>query len=137
MNGRRNIFTLGLSPPRKLRLWLLLSDSAAETSFFSCFVSLAKNTKLYMVWQKNFRNIRWAFGGGGASPRTSQHGLCPWTPLACISTPNMVGHDICRHNYAVERRQVVGFCGQPHYCYQPYYPAARFRSSISLVKHGL
>ena len=64
---------------------------------------------------------------------------CLWasTSTACISTPNMVRHDICRHNYAVERRQVVGFCGQPHYCYQPYYPAARFRSSISLVKHGL
>ena len=27
----------------------------------------------------------------------------------------MVRHDICRHNYAVERRLVVGFCGQLHY----------------------
>jgi len=25
----------------------------------------------------------------------------------------MVRHDICRHNYAVERGLVAGFCGQP------------------------
>jgi len=31
----------------------------------------------------------------------------------------MVRHDNCRHNYAEERGLVVGFCGQPHYCYRP------------------
>ena len=36
-----------------------------------------------------------------------------------ISTPSMVRHDICWHNYAVERGLVVGFCAQPHYCYRP------------------
>jgi len=46
---------------------------------------------------------------------------------------NMVRHDICRHNYAVERRLVVGFRGQPHYCYRPYYPTARCRSSSSYM----
>jgi len=28
---------------------------------------------------------------------------------------------------------VVGFCGQPHYCYRPYYPTARFRSPSSYM----
>jgi len=61
---------------------------------------------------------------------------CLWasTSTYCISMPNMVRRDICRHNYAVERRLFVVFCGQPHYCYRPYYPTARFRS---LVIHGL
>ena len=40
-------------------------------------------------------------------------------------------HDTCRHKYAVDRGLVVGFCGQPHYCYRPYYPTARFRSPSS------
>jgi len=34
---------------------------------------------------------------------------------------------------AVERGLVVGFCGQPHYCYRPYYPTARFPSPSSYV----
>jgi len=55
------------------------------------------------------------------------------TSTACISTPNMVRHDICRHNYAVERGLVVGFCGQPHYCNWPYYLTARFQSPSSYV----
>jgi len=57
------------------------------------------------------------------------------TSTACISTPNVVRHDICRHSYAMERGLVVGFCGQPHYCYRPYHPITRF--FISLVIHGL
>ena len=48
-----------------------------------------------------------------------------------MSTPRMVRHDICRHNYAVERGLVVGFCAQPHHCYWPYYPTARFPSPSS------
>jgi len=43
----------------------------------------------------------------------------------------MVRHYICRHRYAVERGVVVGFYGQPRYCYRPYYPTARFRSPSS------
>ena len=60
---------------------------------------------------------------------------CLWasTSTACISTPNMVRHDICRQNYAVERGLVIGFCGQPHYCHQPYYPTARFPSPSSYM----
>ena len=50
-----------------------------------------------------------------------------------ISTPNMVRHDTCWHNYAVKRGLVVSFCGQPHYCYRPYYPTARFRSLSSYM----
>ena len=46
---------------------------------------------------------------------------------------NMVRHDICQHNYAVETGLVVGLCGQPHYCYQPYYPTARFLSPSSSI----
>ena len=60
---------------------------------------------------------------------------CLWasTSTACISTPNMVRRDICWHNYPVERGLVVGFCGQPHYCYWPYYLTARFRSPLSYM----
>jgi len=35
-------------------------------------------------------------------------------------------HNTCRHNYAVEKGLAVGFFGQLHYCYRPYYPTARF-----------
>ena len=35
------------------------------------------------------------------------------------------------HNYM--KLLVVGFCGQPHYCYQPYYPTARFPSPSSYM----
>jgi len=31
------------------------------------------------------------------------------------------------------RGLVVGFCGQPHCCYRPYYPTARFRSPSSYM----
>ena len=48
-----------------------------------------------------------------------------------MSTPRMVRHDVCRHNYAVERGLVVGFCAQPHHCYWPYYPTVRFPSPSS------
>jgi len=51
----------------------------------------------------------------------------PSTFTACISTPNIVRHDICRHTYAVERGLAVGFCGQPHYCKRSYYQTTRFR----------
>ena len=46
---------------------------------------------------------------------------------------NMVRRDICRHSYALERGLVIGFCGQPHYCYRPYYPTARFPSPSSYM----
>jgi len=45
----------------------------------------------------------------------------------------VVRHDICWHSYAVERGLVVGFCAQPHYCYRPYYPTARFPSPSSYM----
>ena len=32
-----------------------------------------------------------------------------------------------------ERGLIVGFCGQPHYCYRLYYPTARFQSPSSYV----
>jgi len=54
----------------------------------------------------------------------------------CISTPNVVRHDICRHNYALERGLVGDFCAQPHYCYRPYYPTARFPSPSSPSVNG-
>ena len=43
----------------------------------------------------------------------------------------LIRRDICRHSYAGERGLVIGFCGQPHYCYRPYYPTA------IVVIHGL
>ena len=45
----------------------------------------------------------------------------------------LLATDISRHNYAVERGLVVGFCGRPHYCYRPYYPTARFQSPSSYI----
>jgi len=50
----------------------------------------------------------------------------------------MVRHVTCRHNYAVERGRVVGFCGQPLYCNRPYYPQPGFdlpRHTWSLLNH--
>jgi len=38
-----------------------------------------------------------------------------------------------RHNYAVQRGLVVGFCGQPHYCYWSYNPTGRFWSPSSYM----
>jgi len=43
---------------------------------------------------------------------------CFWscTSAAHILTFGMLGHDTCQHNCTMERRLVVGFCGQSHYC---------------------
>jgi len=50
--------------------------------------------------------------------------ICPSVCFTlAISTPSTVGHDICRHSYAVERGLLVVFCAQPHY-----YLTARFPS---------
>jgi len=40
--------------------------------------------------------------------------------------------DVCRHSHAVERTG-RRLCGQPHYCYRPYCPTARFRSPSSYM----
>ena len=68
-----------------------------------------------------------------SSPKLAHACWCLWasTSTVCIPTPSMVRHGTCRHNYAVERGLVVGFCGQPIYCNWPYYPTARFRSPSS------
>ena len=62
---------------------------------------------------------------------------CLWAFIstACIPTPNMVRYYLClcQHNYAMVRGLVVAFCGQPHYCYWPYYLTARFRSPLSYM----
>ena len=42
-------------------------------------------------------------------------------------------NNICQHSYAVKSGLVVDFCGQPHYCYRPYYLTARFRSPSSYM----
>jgi len=52
---------------------------------------------------------------------------------ACLLMPNLARHDTCQHNCAVERVPGVGFCGQLHHCNWPYYPAAWFRSSSSVL----
>jgi len=64
---------------------------------------------------------------------------CLWasTSTACISTPNMVRHNICRHNYAVKTGLVIGFCGQPHYWVLLPTLLSESQVSISLVIHGL
>ena len=58
--------------------------------------------------------------------------LCMLMSLS-IHLHGLIIHDICRHNYAVERGLVVRLCGQPHYCYRPYYPTGRFRSPSSYM----
>jgi len=57
-------------------------------------------------------------------------GLC-WCYLyhTCICSVLLHRHDICQHNYAV----FVSFCGQPRYCYRPYYLTARFPSPLSYM----
>ena len=62
--------------------------------------------------------------------KTIQIGLCmPMSSSIHLHglhlTTSMVRHDICRHNYAVERGLVVGFCGQSHYCYLVTNPTIR------------
>ena len=107
-----------------------------------------------MVWQKA---ARWPCGvcNKGVGSNSLQYTRCQkWVHKKCsgikgsmskvaksficrgclnpISTPNMVRNGMCRHNYAVER-ELVGCSGQPHYCYRPYYPTARFRSPSSYM----
>ena len=84
--------------------WLHFSNTAANGTWFTVYPLL-------------YCGNRWPIG----------------TAYSCIWTPNMVRHNICWHNYAVERGLVVGFCGQPHYCYRPYYPTARFWSPSSYM----
>ena len=116
--------------------WLHFSNTAANRTWFTVYPLL-------------YCGNRWPIG----------------TAYSCIWTPNMVRHNICWHNYAVEIRYdtrcyfnvrskadisqlnlphgsliyrterglVVGFCGQPHYCYRPYYPTARFWSPSSYM----
>jgi len=52
--------------------------------------------------------------------------LWPLTTVAWISTSSVTRHDSCQHDYMVDRRLVVSFCSQPHYCNWPCYLAARF-----------
>ena len=60
---------------------------------------------------------------------------CVWTSTssACLPTPNLIRRDTCRHNCAVERALAVCFCGQLHHCNWPYYLAAWFQSTSSVV----
>ena len=62
-----------------------------------------------------------------------QIGLCMLMSLSIQLHGLHLDAQICRHNYAVERGLVVDFCGQPHCCYRPYYPTARFPSPSSCM----
>ena len=98
--------------------------------------ALANKTIYTLVWY-TFYNLR---PGNWLEPilttqRSSSHisSWCLWasTSTACIPMSNIVRYGICRHNYAVERGLVVGFCGQPLYCNPPYYLTAGFQSPSS------
>ena len=88
----------------------------------TCFLPVVSPTSAGLKWVL----ITVLIDAGASGPFENRP-----TATACISTPSMVRHDICRPNYAVERGLVVGFCAQPHYCYRPYYPTARFPSPLS------
>ena len=45
--------------------------------------------------------------------------VLPSTSLAYLPTPNLVRHDTCWHNCAVERRLAIGFCGRLYHCNEP------------------
>jgi len=56
----------------------------------------------------------WQYASNHRNPsKLACESWCFWasTSTACISTPNMVRHDICRHNHTVERGLVVSFRG--------------------------
>jgi len=72
------------------------------------------------------------------SRKPIQTGLCMLMSLSIhvhglYLDASMRRHDICQHNYAVDRRLVVGFCAQPHHYYRTYYPTARFPSPSSYI----
>jgi len=54
---------------------------------------------------------------------------CFWppSPTACFSATNLVRYDTCLYNCTVDRRLVVSFCSQPHYCYRPHCLPAWFQ----------
>jgi len=66
------------------------------------------------------------------SSKPIQIGLCVLMSLSIhlhgLHLDAQCGQTYLSTQYAVERGLVVGFCGQPYYCYRPYYPRARFRS---------
>ena len=53
------------------------------------------------------------------------------------SSASVVNHTIVtdptQWHMSIQRGLVVGFCGQSHYCYRPYYLTARFRTPSSYV----
>jgi len=62
------------------------------------------------------------------SSKSVQTGLCMLMSLS-IHLHGLhldAQYDIYQHCYTVERGLVVSFYDQAHYCYGPYYPAARF-----------
>jgi len=71
------------------------------------------------------------------SSKPIQIGLCMLTSLSIhlhgLHLDAQCGQTYLSTQYAVERGLVVGFCGQPYYCYRPYYPRARFRSPSSYI----
>ena len=73
---------------------------------------------------------------------------CAWFQTACVLLRShgyqyspmlhlllyIVMHGTHRHNYAVQRGLVIGFCGQSLYCNRPYYQTTRFWSpSLHMV----
>ena len=93
------------------------------TSTHQCCTSLSMSSSGHWQHASNYRSL----------PQLVRACWRLWasTSTACIPTPIMVRHGTCRHNYAVERGLVDGFCGQPLYCNWPYYQIARFWSPSS------
>jgi len=86
---------------------LVVCTDPQRTLPYSMLVDVAAPSLL-----RNFVKRRLTIGFKSSKP--IQIGLCRLMSLS-ITTPNVVRHDICRHSYAVERRLVIAFCGQPPY----------------------
>jgi len=91
------------------------------------YATYAQRFSLEQVKEESWENQLALIQSYWRSLLLSSDVICTVTSLKCFRD------DICRHSYAVERGLVVGFCGQPHYCYRPYYPTARFPSPSSYM----
>ena len=100
----------GCLQPTQLSWLPVLSNVAPSPSCKAAADSMLQIIKAHPIWPV------YAYVFGHPPPRlASQRPICS---------------HVCQHNYAVERELVIGFCGQPHYYYRPYYPTARFQSPL-------
>ena len=115
-------------------MWLKTRESTSEQA--------SAETNLHLQHELNAATAQVSCLQAELASAYSQHSqqakVTPLTDLSNLKTMfrlpmSRARHDICRHNYSVERGLVVSFCGQPHYCYRPYYLIARVRPPLSYM----